>query len=155
MSTLAKWVAPDLTNGSSLMPNFSSVVENFFGRDFNSLFDTAMARHSRSGCQYFTKPRGLQRRSSGAGMKRDDFKVEVENDVLIISAEKKEEKEEKDKRYTRREYSYNAFSRSFILPEGVKLEDVKANYKDGVLHISVPKTEVENKKASAKQIAIS
>jgi HSP20 family protein len=48
-----------------------------------------------------------------------------------------------DKKYTRMEYSYNAFSRSFILPESVKATDVKAHYEDGVLKIDVPKIEVE------------
>ncbi|MEI5579364.1 Hsp20/alpha crystallin family protein, partial [Streptomyces brasiliscabiei] len=67
------------------------------------------------------------------GMKKDDFKVKVENGAIHISAERKEEKEEKQKNYTRQEYSYNSFSRSFTLPEDVKEDDIKAQYEDGVL----------------------
>ena len=57
------------------------------------------------------------------------------------------------KKYTRREYSYNAFSRSFVLPKNVKTDTVKAHYEDGVLKIELPKTEGDKKKAH-KVIAI-
>jgi HSP20 family protein len=54
-----------------------------------------------------------------------------------------------------REYSYNSFSRSFALPDGVKADDIKAAYSDGILKISLPKTEIEKKKSSAKEVKIS
>jgi HSP20 family protein len=155
MSTLAKWVAPELTNGSTWMPSFSSMVENFFGRDFDSMLDTAWKGTVIPAVNISQTKDAYNVEVAAPGMKREDFKVEVENDVMTISAERKEEKEEKSKKYTRREYSYNAFSRSFVLPEGVKSDDVKATYKDGVLSIALPKTEVEKKKATTKQIAIS
>ncbi len=75
------------------------------------------------------------------GMKKEDFHVTCENGYLTIKAEKEEKKEEKDKNYTRREYNYNSFERSFSLPESVKSDQVKAKYENGVLKISIPKRE--------------
>lgn len=87
------------------------------------------------------------------GMKKDDFKLEVKEGMLYISAETKMEKEEKEENFTRREFSYTTFSRSFWLPENVKSTDIKAAYKDGILNITLPKIKVE-KKAPAKLIEI-
>ena len=75
------------------------------------------------------------------GMNKEDFHVTCENGYLTIKAEKEEKKEEKDKNYTRREYNYNSFERSFSLPESVKADQVKAKYENGVLKLSLPKKE--------------
>lgn len=87
------------------------------------------------------------------GMKKSDFKVQVENKTLTVSAEKSEEKEEKDEDYTKKEYNYQSFSRSFMLPEYAKTEDIQAHYTDGVLKLSVPKKETANNK-NRKEIKI-
>ncbi|HRI23790.1 MAG TPA: Hsp20/alpha crystallin family protein [Ferruginibacter sp.] len=87
------------------------------------------------------------------GMKKEDFKIDVEGDMLTISAETKEEKEEKEKKYTRKEYSYSSFSRSFTLPMGTRSDKIDARYEDGVLKLMIPKTE-ETKKLEAKHIAV-
>lgn len=77
------------------------------------------------------------------GKKKDDFNVEVNNDVLTISSEAKTENEERtdDGKYTRREFSYSSFKRSFTLPETVDEEKIKASYEDGVLRLALPKKE--------------
>ena len=72
-------------------------------------------------------------------MKKDDFKIDLENQVLTISSEIKEETEETENNYTRREFVYNSFSRSFTLPKSIVSEKIKADYKDGILKISLPK----------------
>ena len=84
------------------------------------------------------------------GMKKDDIEVNVENDVLTIKGEKKEEKEVKGKDYVRSERYYGAFHRSFSLPTSVDASKVNANYKDGVLEITLPKKEG----AKPKQIKV-
>ena len=84
------------------------------------------------------------------GLNKKDFKITVDNGVLTISSEKKEEKEQKEKDYTRKEFSYSSFSRSFSLPENVNEDAVQANYEDGLLKLSVAKktiTPPKNKKA--------
>jgi len=81
------------------------------------------------------------------GLTKKDFKITVENGVLTISSEKKEEKEQKEKDYTRMEFSYSSFSRSFSLPENVNEDDVKANYEDGLLKLNVAKKLITQPKA--------
>ena len=73
--------------------------------------------------------------------------------MLTISAEKEETKEEKDKRFTRKEYNYSSFSRSFTLPDEVNQEKIDAKYEEGILKLTLPRKE-EGKKFSAKQIAV-
>lgn len=87
------------------------------------------------------------------GMKKDDFKINLDNYQLTISAETKEEKKEKEDNYTRREFVYNSFSRSFTLPKTIDIEKIKADYKNGILNIVLPKKEEETK--LTRQIKIS
>jgi HSP20 family protein len=87
------------------------------------------------------------------GLKKEDFKIDVEGNMLTISSEKQESKEEKDKKFNRKEYSYSSFSRSFTLPEEINKEKIEATYEDGVLKISLPRKE-EAKKPAVKQIAV-
>jgi HSP20 family protein len=90
------------------------------------------------------------------GMSKEDFKVNFENNVLTISSEKQEEKKEEEKgRYTRREFSYQSFQRSFTVPqELVEGEKISAKYCDGLLCINLPKKE-EVKPKPAREIMIS
>lgn len=87
------------------------------------------------------------------GFSKSDFKIDVEDNVLTVSAEKKEEKSEENKRFTRKEFSYNTFSRSFTLPQTVNADKIDAKYKDGLLHLQIPKKE-EAKSLPKKQITI-
>ena len=88
------------------------------------------------------------------GMKKDDFKVDVDGDILTISAEKEETKEESDKKFNRREYNYSSFARSFTLPEDVKNDTIEASYSDGVLKLVLPKKEVAKLSSTKSSIAI-
>ena len=87
------------------------------------------------------------------GQKKEDFNVEVDNDVMTISMETKDETSEKDGEYTRREFNYEAFERSLMLPESVKEEKIKAKYNDGILKFKVMKKE-EAKKRPPKVIEV-
>ncbi len=87
------------------------------------------------------------------GLSKKDFEVEVNDNTLEICVEKEEEsKEEKDK-YTRREYDYRSFYRSFTLPENVQADKIKAEYKEGVLKVHLPKMPDSGKKPM-KQISV-
>jgi HSP20 family protein len=86
-------------------------------------------------------------------MKREDFKVEIDNGILMISSEKEEEKEEKKENYIRREFNYKSFNRTFSLPETIDENKIEANYKDGILHVVVAKKEGA-KKRTLKTIPI-
>lgn len=87
------------------------------------------------------------------GLKKEDFKIDVDGNMLTISSEKEESKEEKEKTYTRKEYSYSSFSRSFTLPEEISTEKIEAKYDGGVLRITLPRKE-EAKKLSTKHIDV-
>jgi HSP20 family protein len=89
------------------------------------------------------------------GLKKEDFKISVEEDMIHISAEHEEKKEEKDEDYTRREYNYNSFSRSFTLPEGIREGDINARYENGILMLELPKKEEDKMKAGKKEIKVS
>lgn len=73
------------------------------------------------------------------GMKKDDFTVEIDNDVLTISSEIKTENEDKNENYTRKEFSYSSFKRAFTLPETVDGSKIDAKYEDGILKLTLPK----------------
>lgn len=88
------------------------------------------------------------------GIDKKDLKIELNEDVLTISSERKEEKEENSEDYKRREFSYASFCRSFSLPENVNKDKIEANYKDGILTVFLPK-EHEEKSKVTKQIKIS
>src|SRR6185503_7209726 len=87
------------------------------------------------------------------GLKKEDFKIDVDGNVLTISSEKEEKSEEKDKKFSRKEYSYSSFRRSFTLPEEVNQEKIEGRYEDGILKIALPRND-EAKKPSVKQISI-
>ena len=79
---------------------------------------------------------------SAPGKSKEDFNIEVDNDLLTISSEfKSENTTTEEGKFTRREFSYSSFRRSFTLPETVKEDDIKANYENGILKISLPKRE--------------
>ncbi|MAN60177.1 MAG: heat-shock protein [Flavobacteriaceae bacterium] len=87
------------------------------------------------------------------GMKKDDFNIEIDNQVLTISSEQKNEKKTEESNYTRREFGYASFKRSFTLPESVDDGKIEAKYNEGILTITLPKRE-EAKKKPARSIKI-
>jgi len=91
------------------------------------------------------------------GMKKEDFKVEVDGNTLTISSERSEQREENngDEKFSRREFSYQSFQRSFSLPKDVVDDDnIQASYENGVLKLRIPKKE-EAKQKPPKKIRIS
>jgi HSP20 family protein len=88
------------------------------------------------------------------GFVKNDFNIELNNDLLTISSEKKVENETNEgQQFARREFSYQSFSRSFTLPNTADGDKIKARYENGILRVSIPKKE-EAKPRPAKQIAI-
>ena len=88
------------------------------------------------------------------GLKKDDFKIDLEGNMLTVSCERQDSKEDKEARYTRKEYSYSSFQRSFALPEEINQEKIEATYEDGVLKVVLPKKDEAKKMALSKHIAI-
>ncbi|MHA4844136.1 Hsp20/alpha crystallin family protein [Flavitalea antarctica] len=88
------------------------------------------------------------------GLKKSDFHIDLEGNMLTISSEKEESKEEKDEKFTRKEYNYSSFSRSFTLPNDVKQDKIEATYEEGVLKLQLPKKEEAKQNDMSRQIAI-
>jgi len=86
-------------------------------------------------------------------IKKEEVKVTVENGVLSIEGERKQEKEEKGKRYHRIERSYGCFMRTFSIPDNVDETKVRAEFKDGILNLRLPKTEKAKPKAIEVKVA--
>lgn len=90
---------------------------------------------------------------SAPGFGKEDFKVDVEDGVLCISAEKEKSSEEEKENYRKKEFSYSSIRRSFTLPENVKEDKIDAKYENGILKIVLPKMAIESKKP-AKEIKV-
>ena len=142
------------SNGTTL-PSFSTWFDNFFdnnlGTEFLSNFNTGItlpAVNIKENNEAFVLELAIP------GMKKSDFTIDVENKILSISSEVKSENEETNDNYTRREFGYSSFKRTFTLPDSVESDKVKASYKDGILLVTLPKRE-EAKQKPAKRIEIS
>ena len=77
-------------------------------------------------------------RADVPGIKPEEVKIEVEDDILTVSGKHEERKEEKDKQFLRRERRYGSFSRSMVLPAGVDAKKIKAKTRDGVVEVTIP-----------------
>ncbi|HET9486148.1 MAG TPA: Hsp20/alpha crystallin family protein [Chryseosolibacter sp.] len=146
------------SNGT-FFPAIPSLFDDFLTRDW---LDSSLANWRVSGAtlpavNVMETNDDFKIEVAAPGMKRNDFKVELDNNLLTISSQREDKSEEKDVNgnYTRREFSYQSFQRSFSLPENKVLGDkISARYVDGILYVTVPKSE-EAKVKPAKQIAVS
>lgn len=138
------------TNSNGLtFPTWSSWVDEVFNRDLPSVFNS----NFNAG---LTLPKVNIRETKDAyfvdmavpGLKKSDFNIELDNQLLSISTEIQENQESEGEDFTRREFGYSSFKRSFSLPETVKEDTIKAEYKDGVLRIHLPKKEEAIQKPS-------
>jgi len=132
---------------------FPSIVDEFFGRDFlPNLFEFQTGINMPS-VNIIEGKEDFRIEVAAPGLDKNDFNINLENNVLTISSEKEDKKEEKEERYMRREFSYTSFTRSFSLPNSVEADKIVANHSNGVLSITIPKRE-EAKVKPAKQIQI-
>ena len=86
------------------------------------------------------------------GLKKEDFKINLDKNVLSVSAEKKTETTDETKKFSKREYNYTSFSRSFTLPESADQTKIEADYTDGILKLTIAKK--EEAKVQAREIAV-
>ncbi|MBB6238012.1 HSP20 family protein [Pedobacter sp. AK013] len=144
--TLVKF-NPEKKN-SSLLPGFNDIFESVLGDTFfndRRLSSVPAVNISESNEEYHIE-------LAAPGLKKEDFKVSVERDMLTISTGQHTENNTEGKTYNRREYSYSSFTRAFTLPESANVERIEAAYTDGILKLNIPKK--EEAKAISRQIEI-
>jgi HSP20 family protein len=116
-----------------------------FGREFGPRGEMGQALWSPQ-IEVFEREGQLVVRADLPGLNKDDIKVDITDDALTIQGERKQEHEEKREGYYRSEHSYGSFYRSIPLPEGVNAEEAKANFRDGVLEITIPAPQREQRR---------
>jgi HSP20 family protein len=127
--------------------------DDFFNdRVFNN-FNNNQCNHTSPAVNVIEEDKGFRIEVAVPGLSRDDFNIEVDNDVLTISSVEKEKKEDKKHNYTRREFSYRSFKRSFQLPETIDQDQIQASHEAGVLSLNLPKKDEVVQKAP-KQIEV-
>ncbi len=129
----------------------ADIFNNFFENEF---MDFWSKRSTDPGANIIETDNSFVLELAAPGMKKEDFKISLENNILTVSAELNDEKREEGRNYTRKEFYYGSFSRSFTLPRSIDLENIKADYVNGVLNVSLPKKE-EAKVSLKKDIRIS
>lgn len=146
-----------MSNRSLLKTPFETILSEDLFKPWNEWFDNGnfFKRVQQVPAVNITENKDHYTVSLAApGLKKEDFKIDVENNLLTISSEKEERNEEENEKVSRREYSYSRFSRSFTLPEEIKQEAIEANYADGVLKIRLPRKEPVKNQVSSKRIAV-
>ena len=124
---------------------FNNSFSNFVGSDFASNVPSVNISESADDFKIELAAPGLQ---------KEDFDINVEKNNLTISAKKETSNEVNEEMFTRKEFSYSSFSRSFQLPEGVESNAIEANYENGILGIVLPKKE-EAKELAPRAIEVS
>jgi HSP20 family protein len=135
-------------NHDVMYPAFSNLVENLFGdlaKTNGEYFRSVPAVNIAESKDDF------QFEIAAPGMDKKDFTIDVDNNVLSISASKEYSNEEAEKNFTRREFSYSSFKRAFTLPNSVNVDKIEARYENGLLKLVVPKRE----EVKPRQIKIS
>lgn len=142
-------------NGTLVRPNLNSWIDDWFGRDISSMFNTNFnsgitlpaVNIRETGEAYFVE-------MAVPGLKKSDFDISIDNNVLSISTELQDKHEDQNETFTRREFGYSSFKRSFTLPETVEDHKIEGKYHEGILSIHLPKKD-EAKQKPARTIKIS
>lgn len=116
-----------------------SIWEDFFNNDVLNLPNVARKGMTIPAVNISETEKDYLVELAAPGMKKSDFKINIERNVLTISSETKQEQKEEGKNFTKQEFSYQSFERSFTLPESINQEKIDAKYTDGVLRVALPK----------------
>ena len=119
-----------------VFPTFDRVFDDIFNNDINNIFDKL---NTVPAVNIKERDKDFVIELAAPGMKKEDFEIELDNNILTVSSKKKEEKVEEKSNYTKREFNYCEFQRMFTLPETANIEDIKAEYSAGILVLSIAK----------------
>jgi HSP20 family protein len=126
-------------------PTRGSLLSNFF--DDDRLHNSPWLRgESMPAVNVMENEKNFEVELAAPGFEKKDFNISLDYGVLTISGEKKQETERNEENYTRREFGYTSFSRSFNLPENVSEDDIRASYENGVLKLTIAKKQLQPSK---------
>ena len=137
-------------------PTFTSLFGDFFDKEFSdwTTSNFSPTQTTLPAVNIKETDDNFEVVMAAPGMNKKDFKINLDDNLLTISSEKENDNEEKNEKYTRREYSYQSFTRSFTLPKNVvDATKISAKYENGELYIEIPKRE-EAKPIPPKSIEI-
>lgn len=143
-----------LIRRNGFIPSNSSFFDDFMKRDLMSWDNWSNLGSSLPKVNIMETNDEFKVEMAAPGMNKNDFHVELDNDMLTIHAELSSENKDENTSFTKREFSYQSFKRSFYLPNMVEADKIKARYKDGILSLEIPKKE-EAKRKPVKSISIS
>jgi len=137
---------------NSLVP-FVQIVDDLFSRNMGDFSGGSLFKAQTPALNILELEKEFKLELAAPGLEKSDFKLHVENNLLTVSVEKKEEKTEQKENYRRREFSFHSFKRSFELPQNVDADAISAKYENGVLSVHVPKVIELNKNGKVIDIA--
>lgn len=140
-------------NKRNLPATFNGVLENFLNNDLGKFFYDDNWSNITAPVNIKETEKAFELDVIAPGLKKEDFNINVEKDVLQISFEQKEEKSESTDKMIRNEYKFSSFKRHFTLTDKIDASNISAKYTDGVLSINLPKK--ENKEVTTQKIEIS
>ena len=139
---------------------YNSALNNYAPTSFSNLidrfFNDSLARSGGSAYSFVPRVDILEEEKSFEihvavpGMNKDDFKIDLNDNYLTISGERKNSREKKENNFHSVEIQYGTFSRSFTLPENVDANGISAKYVDGILEVNIPKDEKKSLKSTIK-----
>ncbi len=137
--TLIKW--PKETQGSRNQSVFPT-INDLLGDLIDGVTTTNETRKwSNPAVNISENEKSYKLQMAAPGLKKEDFKISVQDAILTVSADSKKESTEKVENYTRKEFYFETFKRSFNLPETITIEGISANYENGIMQIVLPKQE--------------
>jgi HSP20 family protein len=139
-----------IMKSKSNLPGFRSLLDDFWNSE--KLFSNEFFNSSFPAVNIRENEKDFEIDLASPGFEKNDFKIQAENGILNIKAEKKKESEEKEKSYTRKEFSYESFERRFSIPDNASEEQVQATYENGILKIRLGK--ITKAAAEKKEIPV-
>lgn len=135
-----------MKRNSDYVPSYINYFDDVFGRNLSDLFFGETDRNTMPAANIVEYDNEFKIELAAPGYEKSDFKINIENKALVVKAEINRDKEDKDKKgkVAHREHYYASFERTFSLPSNVNVEKIAAHYKDGILHIDLPKKEVND-----------
>ncbi len=122
-------------------PRFANLIENIFDTDFPMFLNNELYKHTGPSVNIKDTKEAYNIEVSAPGFVKESFNVKVEDNILTITGEAKEDKLEEGDKYTRKEFVHTSFKRSFTLPKTIVADRIGAAYENGILKVTLPKIE--------------